>query len=113
MLLEEVIIRLNPFFDLDSKGVVRYDFGDIQILDRYGEIIQGRIVDLKDLLGNPLFSDLQADAQFKLGLSELFQQPVLAGKTNVMAGQAKLVFKIDSKKNTLLNYKQILQDYKW
>ena len=98
--LDKVIFQMSPVLSLDAKGCLYYDLGEFQLLDRYGDIIQGRISGSKQFVAvDSLLAGMKADAQFNLDLSGLLRQPILKGRTSIMAGQAELTFKIDSEEN--------------
>ena len=98
--LDEVIFQTSPVLSLDAKGYLYYDLGEFQLLDRYGDIIQGRISGSKQFVAvDSLLAGMKADAQFNLDLSGLLRQPMFKGRTSIMGGQAELTFKIDGEEN--------------
>ena len=98
--LDKVIFQTSPVLSLNAKGYLYFDLGEFQLLDRYGDIIQGRVSGSKEFVAaDSLLAGMKADAQFNLDLSGLLRQPILKGRTSIMGGQAELTFKINSEEN--------------
>ena len=90
-LLDNVTLRINPKIRIEEAGVVRFDLGTFQLLDRYGDVISGTAIgsksestDASQLVG------VECKVMLYLGLSELLQQPAFAGAGGVLAGHAKV-----------------------
>jgi uncharacterized protein involved in outer membrane biogenesis len=92
-LLDNVTLRMNPSIRFEAAQSIRFDLGAFQLLDPYGELISGSASASKSKSADasPL-AGLVAKARLKLGLSELLQQPALAGMARILAGQAKIEF---------------------
>ena len=95
-LLDNVLVRMNPVVRVGADGAIQYDLGDFQILDRYGDVVSGSLSGSKSpAVGSSPLSGLRTKARLQVGLSEAFNQPVLAGRASVLAGQARVQLDLD------------------
>jgi hypothetical protein len=98
MLLQEATLVVNPMVRVNPDQSVVYELKALQLLDRYGEILSGAASGQTkvpaEASSNPLAGQT-ADVKLKIGLQELFQQPMLADKASVLGGSLEVTLAID------------------
>lgn len=95
-LLDTITLRVNPLVRVDPEQTIHYELRGLELADRYGSFISGEVSGRKqDAVEDALFGGLQTEAVLKIGLAEVLQQPALAGKAGILAGQANLRLTID------------------
>ena len=96
-LLNQVTIVAQPVIRLAADQSIDWDLGELQILDRYGEILSANSTGRFDpsLATEGFFpAGLQTETRLDIGLQEITQQPALAAYTSIMAGRASLDLKV-------------------
>ncbi len=101
LLLQEATLVVDPVVRVNSDQSITYEVKNFQMMDRYGEVISGQAsgsaVKVADAAGNP-FAGQQANVKLKLGLQELFQQPMLKDRASILAGTMTLNVTVDGRK---------------
>lgn len=98
LILQEATLVVDPMVRVNSDQSITYELNGLQMLDRYGEILSGQVSGKATVpaegASNP-FAGQTANLNLKIGLQELFQQPVLQNKASVLGGTLDMALAID------------------
>lgn len=97
-LFQQVTILAEPVIRLAGEQSISWDLGDLQILDRYGEVLSGQSTGRFDpsASSEDLFpAGLQTQTKLNLGLQELTQQPALAAYAAILGGRVSVDLDLD------------------
>ena len=97
-LLQDVTVVVAPELQV-SADQLQYALNSLSVSDKYGAFIEGRSSGVIQLdatrdAANP-FAGVQAQAELKIGLQEIFQLPVLAESASIISGQMSLNVNVD------------------
>lgn len=94
--LEAVTLRMQPNIRVGPDQSVEFDLRAFELGDPSGALISGDLSGQKyPAREDALFGGLQSEAVIDVGLAELLQQPLFAGRFGVLAGRASLRVTID------------------
>jgi hypothetical protein len=99
-ILDQVTLSFEPTVRIAGDQPISWELGELKIEDRFGTLVTGASSGTfdPDAAGDGLIpAGLNARAQLNLGLPEISQQPFLAGRSSIGAGQATVRVDIDSK----------------
>ncbi len=91
--LNQVTLVLQPVIRLAADQSITWELTQLQVLDRYGEVLSGQSTGRFDptLASSGWFpSGLQTQTRLELGLLEMAQQPALAAYTSILSGRASV-----------------------
>lgn len=104
-LLEELTVSAEPVILLGVDQSIAWDLANIQITDRYGEMLsgqsKGRLNPTMPTAGF-LPAGLETQSKLHLGLQEITQQPGLAAYTSILRGRTQIELTLDPANNSPL-----------
>lgn len=91
--LNQVTLVLRPVIRLAADQSIAWELTQLQVLDRYGEVLSGQSTGRFDpalASSGWLPAGLQTQTRLELGLLEMDQQPALAAYTSILSGRASV-----------------------
>jgi hypothetical protein len=101
-LLDQVTLLSQPVVRLAPDQSITWELGQIQVQDRYGDILSGTStgrLDRSAAATGFLPAGLTTQTTLDLGLQEITQQPALAGYTSILSGRASIDVTVDGSRD--------------